>query len=339
MAPEAGIGGPVSRRAGRTRGVRRRGAGAGDSPKAPIRATLSPLDPQRPALIVAAHGSKSAGWADAIHALVRDVRETAGVADVFSTVSAGFLEESEPELADAVAAALEAGASEAIVVPLFLTASMHQREDVPAILGQPVPTHIRRRVIAEGHRVLPPGLPIRLAPLGEVAAILHRNAVRRTSLESRDPAREAIVLVAYGSTIYHEEWEQLLHDVRLRLLHDGWCGVAHAYCGHVVQLSPEPTYKAILHAAQQAGVRRVHVVPLLMAVSELQAGPNGPIRVACQAALPKLAKDHVQLRYAGDAILPDGDIAARIAFVALQAVGVVAPVLRSFGTSRGEGLA
>jgi len=294
---------------------------------------MAALNPQSPALVIAAHGSKSAGWADAVHALVRDVRESPGVGDVFSTVSAGFLEESEPTLADAVGDALKAGASEAIVVPLFLTASMHQSEDVPAILGLSVPTHIRRRVVAEGHPVLPPGLPVRLVPLGEVAAILHRNAVRRTSLESRDPAREAIVLVAYGSTIYHDEWEQLMHDVRLRLLQDGWCGVAHAYCGHVVQLSPEPTFKAILHAAQQAGVRRVHVVPLLMAVSELQ---TGPIAVACQAALPKLAKEQVQLRYAADAILPDGDLAARIAFVALQALGIVAPMLRSLGVMRAE---
>ena len=294
------------------------------------------VDPLQPALVIAAHGSKSAGWADAIAALVRDVRESPGVAEVFSTVTAGFLEESQPPLADAVDVPLKAGASEAIVVPLFLTASMHQSEDVPAILGLPVPTHIRRRVIAEGHRVLPPGLPVRLQPLGDVAAILQRNVVRRTSLESRDPAREAIVIVAYGSTIFHEQWEKLMHEVRLRLLQEGWGGVAHAYCGHVAQLSPEPTYKAILHAAQQAGIRRVHVVPLLMAVSELQ---TGPIAVACQAALPKLGKEHVQLRYAADAILPDGDLAARIAFVGLQALGVMAPMLRSLGASRREGVA
>lgn len=292
------------------------------------------VDPLQPALVIAAHGSKSAGWAEAIDALVRDVRESPGVRDVFSTVTAGFLEESQPPLADAVDVPLKAGASEAIVVPLFLTASMHQSEDVPAILGLPVPTHIRRRVIAEGHRVLPPGLPVRLQPLGEVAAILQRNVVRRTSLESKEPGREAVVLVAYGSAIFHEEWERLMHEVRLRLLQDGWGGVAHAYCGHVVQLSPEPTFRAILHAAQQAGIRRVHVVPLLMAVSELQ---TGPIAVACQAALPKLAKEHVQLRYAADAILPDGDLAARIAFVGLQALGVMAPMLGSLGASRREG--
>lgn len=294
------------------------------------------MQPLRPALVIAAHGSRSVGWADAVQELVRHVAESPGVRELFSTVTAGYLEESLPALADAVEATLRAGASEAIVVPLFLTASMHQTEDVPAILGLPVPVHITRRLVAEGHRVLPPGLPVRLVSLGEVAGILHKNAVRRMALEVRDPSREAVVLVAYGSSIFFDEWEKLMHDVRLRLLQDGYGGVAHAYVGHVAQLSPEPTFKAILHASQQAGVKRVHVIPLLMAVSELQ---TGPIAVACQAAQPKLAKAHILLRYTTDAILPDGDLAARIAFVALEALGVVAPMLGNMGGLRGGGSA
>jgi len=294
------------------------------------------MERSRPALIIAAHGSKASGWADAIMELVAHVAESPGVRELYSTVTAGFIEESQPPLADAVEASLKAGAAEAIVVPLFLTASAHQTEDVPGILGLGGPPHIRRRLVAEGHRVLPPGLPIRLVPLGDVPPILHRNVVRRMALEVQHPSREAVVLVGYGSTIFHEEWEKLMHDVRLRLLHDGYAGVAHAYCGHVAQLSPEPTYRAILHASQQAGVKRVHVMPLLMAVSELQ---TGPIAVACQAALPKLAKAHIQLRYTADAILPDGDLAARIAFLALEALGVVAPMLGNLGGLHGGGSA
>ena len=290
------------------------------------------MEPLRPALVIAAHGSKAGGWADAVMELVQHVAESPGVREMFSSVTAGFLEESQPPLADAVEAPLKAGAAEAIVVPLFLTASMHQTEDVPAILGLPGLPHHRQRLVAEGLRVLPPGLPVRLVALGEVAGILHKNVVRRMALEVRDPSREAVVLVGYGSSIYFDEWEKLMHDIRLRLLQDGYAGVAHAYVGHVAQLSPEPTFKAILHASQQAGVKRVHVLPLLMAVSELQ---TGPIAVACQAAQPKLAKAHILLRYTADAILPDGDLAARIAFLALEALGVVASMLGTLGTRGG----
>ncbi|MBL8788501.1 MAG: hypothetical protein JNJ59_26640 [Deltaproteobacteria bacterium] len=300
------------------------------------------MEPLRPALVIAAHGSKSPAWAEVIRDLVRDVGATPGVREVFSTVTAGFLEESTPPLADAVEASLRSGAAEVVVVPLFLTASTHQSEDVPGILGLPGPLpHVRRRLVGEGLRVLPPGLPIRLQSLGDVPDILYRNVLRRLALESRDRSHEAVVLVGYGSSIHHDLWEAMMHEVRLRLLHgapgaEGFGGVAHAYCGHVVQLSPEPTYKAILHAGQQAGVKRVHVVPLLMAPSELQ---TGPIAVACQAAFPRLAKMHVQLRYAADAILPDGDLAARIAFRALEAVGVVGPVLSGMGGPTGKATA
>jgi len=278
-----------------------------------------------PALVIAAHGSKSPAWAEAVRDFARLVWESPGIADVFASVTTGYIENSSPGLAEAIDAALGQGVSEVLVVPLFLTASNHQAEDVPGILGLPgVPAHVRRRLAAEGVRILPHGLPVRLQPIGDLGEILHRNVVRRVALEVKDHAHEAIVLVAYGSALHHDQWERLMHDIRLRLLQDGFGGVAHAYCGHVVQLSPEPTFQAISAAAQQAGVRKVHVVPLLMARSDLQ---TGPIAIACQAGQVRLQKLHVQLRYAADAILPDGDLAQRVAFRALEAVGITPPIL------------
>ncbi|HRE91458.1 MAG TPA: CbiX/SirB N-terminal domain-containing protein, partial [Myxococcota bacterium] len=278
-----------------------------------------------PALVIAAHGSKSPAWVQAVEDFAEEVARSPGVAEVFASVATGYLESASPGLAEAVERAL-ASSPEVVVVPLFLTASTHQAEDVPGVLGLPtVPSHVRRRLVGEGVRVLRPGLPITLQPIGDVAEILHKNVLRRTALEVRDRSHEAVVLVAYGSSVHHDQWENLIHDVRLRLLTDGFGGISHAYCGHVVQLSPEPTYKAILAASQQAGVRKVHVVPLLMGPSDLQ---TGPITVACQAAHPKLAKQHVQLRYQVDAILPDGDLAARVAFYALAARGVTASALQ-----------
>lgn len=284
---------------------------------------------RQPALVIAAHGSKNTGWVQAVSDLVAIVASSPGIGEVYGSVSAGYLENANPTLADAVQTPLTLGASEVVVIPLFLTASTHQAEDVPGILGVPgLAPHIRRRLIAEGVRVLPPNLPIRIQSLGDVGEILHKNVLRRLSLEVRDRSHEAVVLVGYGSTIHHDQWEALMHEIRVRLLRDGFGGISHSYCGHVVQLSPEPTFKAIIEASLQAGVRRVHVIPLLMAVSELQ---TGPIATACVAGHPKLQKHHVQLRYAIDAILPDGDLAARVAFCALAARGVTAGVLQGVG--------
>ena len=83
-------------------------------------------------------------------------------------------------------------------------------------LGTPgPPPHIRRRLTAEGKRVLPQGLPIRLAPLGDVAEIMFRNVCRRVMLHAPTVpdealnASSAVVLVGYGSSIHHEHWEKL----------------------------------------------------------------------------------------------------------------------------------
>jgi len=287
------------------------------------------MDALKPALVIAAHGSQSPGWARSVQDFVRDVAESPGISDVFAVVGAGYLESTAPSIADACQAYLEAGASSIVVAPLFLTASSHQAEDVPAVLGLPGPApHVRRRLVAEGVRVLPPGLPIKLARLGELADILSKNVCRRVALhapsidDGRDRRRSAVVLVAYGSTLHHDQWEALMHDVRQRLLHLGFGGVAHSYVGHVVQMSHEPTAQAIVAAAEQAGVQRVFVIPLLLAGSELQ---KGPISNACKATGERLHQAGIELYYAEDAILPDGDLAARVAMRALEALGVMAP--------------
>jgi sirohydrochlorin ferrochelatase len=293
------------------------------------------MRPLPPALVVVGHGSADPRWVATFRAFVADVAATPGVRDVFASVTAAFLEEALPGLADAVDSQLALGVSEVIVVPVFLTVSTHLGEDVPGILGLPgTPPHIARRLAGEGIRTLPEGLPVRLAPLGDVRHLLHLNISRRLALQSRDRAHEAVVLVAYGSTIHHEQWEDMLHALRAALLTDGWSSTHHAYCGHIVQLSPEPTADAICAVAHHAGVRAVHVVPLLFAPSGLQ---TGPIARGVALAAERLERQRVAIHYAADAILPDGDLAARAGHAALRACGVTPPfIARGLRNSAGD---
>lgn len=293
------------------------------------------MKPLPPALVVVGHGSSDSRWVATFRDFVGDVAQTPGIRDVFASVTPAFLEEASPGLADAVETQLALGVAEVIVVPVFLTVSTHLGEDVPGVLGLPgTPRHVTQRLIGEGVRVLPEGLPVRLAPLGDVRSLLHLNVSRRLRLKSREPAHEAVVLIAYGSTIHHEQWESLMHSVRSSLLSDGWSATHHAYCGHVVQLSPEPTANAICEVAAQAGVRTVHVVPLLFARSGLQ---TGPIAAGVALAAERLKRRHVTVEYDADAILPDGDLAARAGHAALYACGVTPPLIsRSLGSQAGE---
>jgi len=269
----------------------------------------------RPALVIAAHGSRSEGWSEAVADFALDVAASPGVSDAFSLVQAAFLENALPRIPDAARMALSSGCPSVYVVPLFLTVSTHAGEDVPGLLGLPAPPHIRRRLVGEGHTPLVPGLPIRLVPLGDIESLLFKNVLRRTSLNCRDRSHEAVVLCAYGSTIYHAEWERLLHALRTRLMRDGFGYACHAYVGHIVGLSPAPTAQAITDAARMAGIRRVHVVPLLMSVSSLQ-------QQTIAAAVRDVGRGKIQVIYEEDAILPDGDLAAHVGYRALEALGV-----------------
>jgi sirohydrochlorin ferrochelatase len=277
-----------------------------------------------PALVVVGHGSRSPEWISAFKSFVDEIGRTPGLKDVYASVTPAYLESAAPGLADAVLAQLALGVAEVVVVPVFLTASSHLTEDIPGILGVPgTSRHIVRRLMGEGVPVLPEGLPIRVASLGDVREVLFRNVSRRLALESRDRRHEGVVLVAYGSTIHHDRWETLLHGLRADLLGAGWAATQHAYCGHVVQLSPDPTRDAIVSVASEAGVRRVHVKPLLLARSALQ---TGPIAAGVAAAAELLQRRAVEVIHDGDAILPDGDLAARAGHAALHALGITPPL-------------
>jgi len=107
------------------------------------------------ALILFAHGSREARWAEPFEAVAQRVRAALpGVA-----VRLAYLERMEPDLGGAVDALAGEGVKRATVVPLFLGQGGHLREDLPRLV----------RAIAEEHR----DLEITLAPVaGESAIVL-----------------------------------------------------------------------------------------------------------------------------------------------------------------------
>ena len=204
-----------------------------------------------------------------------------------------------------------------MVAPLLLTMSTHLQEDLPGLLGLDVPEHVRRRLQGEGQQPLAPGLPVTLLSLGPLDQILASNVTRRLSLRCEAGPSEGIVLCAYGSTLHHGRWKTLLNQTRKLLVDRGFGAIEHAFVGHVVSKSPEPTRQAIVRVAKVAGTKRVHVVPLLLGVTKLQ---TEVIASACETARAEIAG--VSVAFEPDAVLPDGDLAARIAGTALRELGV-----------------
>jgi sirohydrochlorin cobaltochelatase len=92
--------------------------------------------PSRPALLLAAHGTRDEAGVAAFTALTERVGDLAGRDG--TRVAGGFIELSPPPLRQAVAALASASAAPAnlVAVPLMLSAAGHAKGDIPAALAR-----------------------------------------------------------------------------------------------------------------------------------------------------------------------------------------------------------
>ena len=98
------------------------------------------------AILIFAHGSRDPLWRAPVEAVAAAVRAQAPEAHV----ACAYLELCQPELPEAAASAIEAGASEVRVLPLFFGMGKHAREDLPLLMEQ-----LRQAHPQIGFRLLP----------------------------------------------------------------------------------------------------------------------------------------------------------------------------------------
>lgn len=82
------------------------------------------------ALLLVAHGSRREASNDEVRELADRLRDAAG--EAYGEVRAGFLELAEPSIPDGIQQCIDAGASQVVVLPYFLSAGRHVSEDIPA---------------------------------------------------------------------------------------------------------------------------------------------------------------------------------------------------------------
>jgi sirohydrochlorin cobaltochelatase len=98
------------------------------------------------ALVLFAHGARSASWAAPFERLRALVQARAPDADV----SLAFLELMEPRLPDQVGALLARGIEDVTVVPVFLGQGGHVLRDLPAMLAALRTAHPQLRLRVAG---------------------------------------------------------------------------------------------------------------------------------------------------------------------------------------------
>ena len=235
---------------------------------------------ERPALLIAGHGTRDEAGARELHALAGRVRAL----DPGLRVASGFIELSPPPVTAAAADLVAGGANDLVVVPLMLLAAGHAKNDIPALLVRCRSEH--------------PGVRFRYGrDLGLHPDLL---AVVDDRLAAAVPAGEragtALLLAGRGAS----DPDANADLAKLgRLLWEGrpWPLVEVCYAGIT-----DPRVPVGLERCRRLGARRIVAMPYLLFGGRLQA------RIHAQCAEFAAAHPDVEVRVAGH-LGPDDRIA------------------------------
>lgn len=125
-------------------------------------------DASQAAVLLVAHGSRSAAWRQTCVDLLNDVREQMPSAPV----ALAFLGAAQPDIPTAIAELVSQGLTAVTVMPLFLAPGGHVMEDIPAAIDTAAARH--------------PGVTFRtLAPLAQLPAV--RRAIVGAAMKAVGP--------------------------------------------------------------------------------------------------------------------------------------------------------
>jgi sirohydrochlorin cobaltochelatase len=240
-----------------------------------------------PALLLVGHGTRDTAGAEAFRAFVAQL-----AADHPELpVGGGFIELSQPPLADTVAAMAADGVREFAAVPLVLVSAGHAKGDIPAALARE-----ERRHPGTSYAY---GRP--LGPHPNLLAVLERRLDEVLAEAGASRADATVLLVGRGSTDPDANAE-VYKAARLLWEGRGPAGVETAF----VSLA-EPSVPAGLDRCRRLGARLVVVLPYFLFPGVL------PDRVRDQAGEWAAGEDAagVDVRCA-DVIGPEPELAALV---------------------------
>jgi len=216
-------------------------------------------------LLILSHGAPAPQWNEPVNRLVERVRKQNEDEKTFHAIEGAFLEFTQPDAATGIEKLEAAGCDRIIVVPLFIAPSSHSLFDVPAVLGLYSSPEIRQTLEDEQARVAQPKVPLTLTQTLSEGNLLDSFARDEVRSLSKDPANEAVVLIAHGCSDHHSLVERMARRVATYCC--GQSGIDYAdwaYCA-VGQTFWEEAAPAIFQAAEHKG--RVLVVGLYISTS------------------------------------------------------------------------
>ncbi len=236
----------------------------------PITGGAAVLEAQSPktGVLLVSHGSRSLQWRNMLMDLHDAVEQDILAHSDIDGVRSAFMEYNEPSIATQLRSFDDGGFEQIILIPLLLTVSSHSFDDIPTIYGAKESAQSRELLRAEGIERYTPRATVTMTPLLDYPSFLQQNILRRARSLSTSPSEEAVVIVAYGDETYEEEWRAVFDSVGSHITNETGIGpVSHAWCGHIVRYSTEPTKIAIANALQEK--ERVLVIPALVARDQM----------------------------------------------------------------------
>lgn len=270
-------------------------------------------------VLLISHGSHSPIWRRALLDVQADAAEDLLRLPAVRQVRSAFMEYTEPSIATQLRALDEAGVETVVVVPLLLTVSDHSYHDIPVICGVRGDAEIVARLAAEHIEVYPARAKLAFAPLLDFSQLVQRNLAQRLSRLLGDPAtlrqsseRTGLVLVGYGSAEFDQQWNEFFTELdRFAETALGVDAAAHAWCGHLVHYSPQPTVDAI--DAMLADCDRVVVVPIFVAYDPM-------FHETIMGRAIQLSRSSERVIYSNSAILPEPEVGRWVVEIAGQMV-------------------
>lgn len=259
------------------------------------------------------HGSRSETWRQALLDLETQVKDSIKSSGIVQETKTAFMEYTEPSIATRLKEFDAEGFTDVIIVPIFLAVSSHSFDDIPTIIGMKEDAQSLETLKVDNIERYTPKAKTHITPLLDFTDILKKNILRRTLTLSKNPAKEGLVLIAYGDATYNKEWTALLNDVG-EFVQANTRITKHSYgwCGHVAHYSPDSTTVAINRVLKEK--ESALVVPVLVAHDEMfQVKIIGD-------GISNIKNSKEKVQYVADAILPDANVQKWVIDIAKQYV-------------------
>ncbi|MES2680138.1 MAG: CbiX/SirB N-terminal domain-containing protein [Bacteroidota bacterium] len=259
------------------------------------------IAPKKIGVLMVNHGSRSETWRNALLALETSVKDSILQTGLVKGTKTAFMEYNEPSIATRLKEFDKEGFTDVIIVPVFLTVSPHSFDDIPTIIGQKENPESMEALKLEKIERYTPKARTHLTPLLDFTDVLEKNILRRYKDVSKDPAKEGLVLMAYGDVTYVKEWSALLNNVGNYVSKNtGMSDFSFGWCGHIAHYNPDSTTVAINRVLRKK--ETAVVIPVLVAHDEMfQVKIIGD-------GIAKISNDKEKVIYRPDAILPDPNV-------------------------------